>query len=177
MERLVGMAEEVWKDIIDYEDYYQVSNYGNIKSKNRIVFDNNGIRLRQNKAKIMRFRLGVYKMIGLNKNHIQNQFLVHRLVAKHFVPNPENKSDVNHLDGDKYNNYYLNLRWDTSGDNQKHAYEIGLKKPTWINKKLSDETKRRMSESKKGKPAHNKGLKQPRKKLTLTPTAQKQIGL
>lgn len=154
------MRDEIWKDVLGYEDFYQISNCGNIKSKDRVIYDSNGSLLRVNKSKTMRFRFGVYKMIGLNKNKNQSQFLVHRLVALHFIPNPNNKSDVNHLDGDKYNNNDWNLEWNTSSENQKHAYETGLKKPTWQDKKLSDTTKERMSASKKGKSAHNKGKRQ-----------------
>jgi len=160
MEKATLQLTEIWKEIIGYEEYYQISNQGNIKSKDRVIYSKNGIRLRLNKSKSLSLRVGVYKMIGLNKNMTQTTFLVHRLVAIHFVLNPENKSDVNHLDGDKYNNNDWNLEWSTPGENQKHAYRTGLKKPTWKDKKLSDETRKRMSESKKGKDTWNKGIRQ-----------------
>ena len=52
---------------------------------------------------------------------------IHRLVAKTYLPNPENKATVNHMDGDKYNNMLCNLEWATSSENMKHACDTGLK--------------------------------------------------
>lgn len=61
-----------------------------------------------------------------NKEHIRKYFLVHRLVAQAFIPNPNNLPQVNHIDGNKENNCITNLEWCTREDNIKHAYKIGL---------------------------------------------------
>jgi len=152
--------EVIWKPIRNYSEYYKISSDGRVRSFERVVFDKNGIRLRLNKPKEISPRIGLYKMVGLNKNRIQTQISIHRLVALHFVSNTENKPQVNHKDGDKMNNNYWNLEWVTAKENLQHAFDTGLKTPTWLNKKLSEETRNKMSISKKGKTAHNKGKRQ-----------------
>ena len=89
--------EEIWKDVLDYEGLYQVSNFGRVKSNWKILSpaDNgNG-----------------YKHIVLTKNGIQTDKLVHRLVAEAFLPNPDNLPCVNHKDENKSNNFIENLEW------------------------------------------------------------------
>ena len=71
---------------------------------------------------------GRYMKVALCIKGKLKQFLVHRLVAKAFVPNPENKREVNHIDGNKTNNKVSNLEWVTARENQIHAVKTGLKK-------------------------------------------------
>lgn len=123
--------EEVWKDVKGYEGYYQVSNLGNIKSLERII-ENSGTRTgyykikerilkpRENKS-----RNGYYEL-SLRKDGKEKRFKVHRLVACAFIENPYNKPEVNHIDGNKSNNYASNLEWTTSKENKEHAWNIGL---------------------------------------------------
>ncbi|WP_242227195.1 NUMOD4 domain-containing protein [Bacillus cereus group sp. BfR-BA-01315] len=107
---------EIWKDIEGYEGYYQVSNTGKIKNKRNS-------RIRKNCLTKYGY-LNVQLLIsGKDKT-----FQVHRLVAQAFIPNPNNKTQVNHIDGNKLNNNIDNLEWVTPKENMKHAWDIGLYK-------------------------------------------------
>lgn len=121
----------VYKDIEGYEGFYQIINCGKIWSIDRTVKDNNRDFYRTLKGKELSQckSSNGYLDVKLLKDGIQNTFTSHRLVAEHFVSNPDNKPCVNHKDGNKENNYYLNLEWVTHSENTKHAYENGLKKP------------------------------------------------
>lgn len=104
---------EIWKAIEGYPDY-QVSNLGRVKS------------LKFNREIILKPRIKNYAYVSLSFNSLCNNFYIHRLVAIAFIPNPENKLEVNHIDGNKYNNSVSNLEWNTSKENKSHAKTIGL---------------------------------------------------
>jgi len=77
-----------------------------------------------------------YKYVDLYHNGENKKIAVHRLLAIHFIPNPENKEYVNHIDGDKLNNSLENLEWTTPSENNQHAYDTKLKIP--VPRKLTD---------------------------------------
>lgn len=116
---------EIWKDVQGYENLYQVSNYGRIKSLAHI---NNLGRLRPECILGVRLSDRGYHTAVLYNNGKPKSFRVHQIVAKAFIPNPENKPHVNHLDGVKSNNCVENLEWVTISENMKHAFKIGLNK-------------------------------------------------
>lgn len=99
--------EEIWKDIAGWEGAYQVSTYGRVKSlkygKERILKTNKNSR--------------GYLMVGLSIKSKTYSKVIHRLVAQAFIPNPDNKCDVNHIDEDKTNNNVNNLNWMTRSEN------------------------------------------------------------
>lgn len=80
------------------------------------------------KATFRQIRDG-YEMVFLWKNNKAHNKYIHRLVAEHLIPNPENKPCVNHIDGNKMNNLITNLEWVTYSENSIHALKLGLKVP------------------------------------------------
>ena len=120
--------EEIWKDIPQYEGYYQVSNYGNFRSIDRIVkYKNFGTRKYPGKYLLTETAKDGYKRIVLMKDGIKKRYQAHRLVALTFIPNPDNKSIINHIDGNKGNNIVSNLEWCTASENMIHADNTGLR--------------------------------------------------
>ncbi len=113
---------EKWKDVKDFEGYYQISNKGNVRSLTR--FDG----IRERKGQIIKpvLKYNGYLQVGLRKQGKRKYFGVHRLVAQHFISNPENKSQVNHIDCNKQNNNVSNLEWVTPKENSDHAHKNGL---------------------------------------------------
>lgn len=120
--------EEIWKDIPDWEGMYQISSIGNIRSLNRPV-KARGDKISIKKGKILKplFDKDGYLHIGLYKEQKGYFRRLHRLVALAFIPNPENKPLVNHLNGIKDDNRVENLEWCTQQRNMQHAHKTGLK--------------------------------------------------
>lgn len=120
---------EIWGDIQDYEGLYQVSSLGNVRSIPRTVMGANGHsqthKGRLLKPGILCTTYTKYYRVTLSKENRTQRFSIHRLVAEHFIPNPENKPFVNHLDNNAENNAVANLEWCTHAENMLHAQKQG----------------------------------------------------
>lgn len=119
----------IWKDIPGYEGLYQVDQCGEVKSleKRWITGRGNG-RPHVQKEKIIKPFLSKFGYLRavLWKQCNYKKFHVHTLVALTFIPNPKNKKQVNHIDGNKLNNLVSNLEWNTPSENIQHAFDTGL---------------------------------------------------
>src|SRR6478609_3081845 len=117
---------ENWKKIIGFEAY-EVSNLGRVRSIDRLVNHPSGGYAKRPSIILK----GIpdkdgYLRVNLKVHQKTNTRNIHRLVAEAFIPNPDNKPQVNHKDGIKYHNYEDNLEWNTLSENRVHAYENGL---------------------------------------------------
>jgi len=124
---------EIWKDIRGWEGFYQVSNLGNVKSFERIIMLYN-YRAKRKVPVLCRGRIlkpGLntqgYHFVVLQNLGNKKTYRVSRLVALHFIPNPQDKPQINHKDGEKLNNRSDNLEWVTPSENLQHAYDTGLR--------------------------------------------------
>lgn len=129
---------EYWKDIQGYEGLYQVSNLGRVRSMSRLRPDKH----HKVKAKILRqaFNSGGYPILTLSKNAIHKNIKVHRLVAKTFIPNSENKPCIDHINTIRTDNRVENLLWTTGKENCNNPL-----------------TRKHMSDNKKGEKNHMRG--------------------
>ena len=108
----------MWKNVKNWEDYYEINELGKIRNKltnEVLVGDTNST--------------GYHRVSLQNKNHtpVQKRYFVHRLVAEHYIPNPDNLPEVNHKDSNINNNISSNLEWSNKKDNERHSRKYGNK--------------------------------------------------
>lgn len=106
--------KEIWREVKGYEGYYEVSNLGNVRALERIVCDG---RMRPAKSVTKRKDNLGYFHVGLNKNRKETTIRIQRLVAQAFIPNPENKPYLDHINTIRTDNRVDNLRWVTPKEN------------------------------------------------------------
>lgn len=122
---------EIWKEIKDF-DNYEISNYGNVKRKEYTVVFSNGKIYKYKERYIKSSNRGGYKRYDLIKHGSKKTLSAHRLVAEAFIPNPENKPCVNHINGIKDDNRIDNLEWVSNSENMKHSYDVLKRKNSGI---------------------------------------------
>jgi len=122
--------KEIWKPIKGYELTYEVSNLGNVRSKDWMQKHSVSGGLFLKKGKPISIRFGStwngYSSVSLKKNNKQVSLFLHRVIGEAFIPNPDNKPFINHKNGIKTDNRVSNLEWCTRSENAKHSFKIGL---------------------------------------------------
>jgi hypothetical protein len=132
------MNEEIWKPIKGLEGYYEVSNIGRVRSVDRVTVRHNKNHewkaMLKGKIIAPHIRHDGYPFVDLYKEHKRHSFVVHRLVAMSFVPNPSNRPEVDHINTDRTDARACNLRWVNRSENNLNPI---------TNKRMSEAGKRR----------------------------------
>lgn len=108
----MNSLKEIWRPIVGYEDLFEVSTRGRVRSK------------KTGKMKVLSKGTGGYVKVALSRNYVQKCLSVHRLVAEAFIPNPEGKGYVDHINTIRADNRVDNLRWVTKSENQSNPVTI-----------------------------------------------------
>lgn len=148
--------KELWKTIEGFEGLYEVSNMGRIKALDRYVINNGGLQHKAERILKQNIQKNKHCMVVLCKNGKTYPKLVHRLVAIAFIPNPQNKPVVDHIDTDPTNNKVENLRWTTVKENANNPLSRvnnskSKKGHLYYGRPLTEEERRKISDAHKGK--------------------------
>lgn len=138
---MTSLKKELWKDVVGYEGYYMISNYGNVKSKLR-----HGNRGEEEWLNIKPYTHPYgYEIVDLRKNGTRKTVKIHRLVAIAFLG--ESDLQVNHKNGIRNDNRLDNLEWVTPLENMRHSFDILKRDGSMKDRKHSEETKEKMKKS------------------------------
>lgn len=127
-------VKEVWEPIKNYEGFYEVSSLGKVRSVERKVKHwRGGLLTAKSQINVPYLTKNGYLINRISKQSVKESFLVHRLVAEAFIANPENKPQVNHINGIKTDNRVENLEWNTRSENITHADKNNLRNLKGVN--------------------------------------------
>jgi hypothetical protein len=121
-------SEEIWKRVPGFEERYEASTFGRIRSLDFSYISGQYSAHITKKGIINKLSLNNagYNIVRMTKDGHRRTFIAHRVIAKTFIPNPDNKPQVNHINGIKTDNSVTNLEWSTCSENHKHAFKNGL---------------------------------------------------
>lgn len=116
---------EEWRDVVGYEGYFTINEFGEVKSASRIVKRSTDSKGFYKEGRIMNAFISNagYKRVALRNGAEQRKHSVHRLVAEAFLPKEEGRDFVNHKDRDRLNNHYSNLEWVSMAENNCHRFD------------------------------------------------------
>lgn len=124
--KIENLYGEIWVDMFGKEEYYQISNYGRVKSKEYTYFNFRGQKYITKPECLNKITTARgYSIVTLSRGYIKT-YKLHRLIAIAFIPNPENKPYINHKNGIRNDNRIENLEWCTPLENLRHAIDTGL---------------------------------------------------
>lgn len=174
---------EEWRSVVGYEGLYEVSSLGQVKALERLVMNNGGLQHKHERILKPHYDRG-YAMVVLCKEGKTKPSLVHRVVAEAFIPNPENKPNIDHIDTNPSNNNVDNLRWVTQKENANNPLsrinnsKSKIGHPNYRTEPHSVEAREKISKALKGRKLsveHLEKLKQARLGTTLSEETKRKI--
>lgn len=136
------MEKEIWKNVVRYEDLYQISSNGRVRTKPRIVVDSLGRKIpkKEQMIKIVVSKTNGYPYVNIYRDGKSRMMYIHRLIAEAFIPNPNNLPCVNHKDQNRGNSVLSNLEWCTYSYNNTYG-EANIKRKNTLRKTLDGKHK------------------------------------
>ena len=177
--------DEIWKPVVGFEGLYEVSNFGRVKALERLVINNNGLQHKHERILKPNYSGDNRGDVILCKDGKKYPRKNYRLAAEAFIPNPENKPTVDHIDTNYKNNNINNLRWTTQQENvcnplsRYHNSKSKMGHPAYNTKPLSEEARKKISEANKGKKLseeHIRHLRESHLGYTLSQETKDKIG-